>query len=57
MLIPFQAEVERVEKLVAKMQKKAGAGAGPEDNEDVVNGETALTETGGAKEPTHSRFW
>jgi hypothetical protein len=44
-----QAEIERVEKLVAKMEKK-NKGGDDDINEDAI----ADAEEGGAKEPNHS---
>lgn len=65
----MQAEIERVEKLVAKIQKKNKASAGDDDEADAdeviaeaptpVNGDViadAETEdVSGAKEPIHSK--
>ena len=51
-----QAEIERVEKLVTKMQKK-NALLAEGDDEAEADEETAVTgEDGGAKEPTHSEL-
>jgi len=46
----YQAEIERVEKLVAKMEKKNKGG-----DEDVNEDAIADAEEGGAKEPDHSK--
>lgn len=47
-----QAEIERVEKLVAKMQKKSGVLAAGDDEAQVEP-----KEGGGAKEPFHSKSY
>lgn len=47
-----QAEIERVEKLVAKMEKKNKGD--DEINEDALADADEQAEEGGAKEPNHS---
>ncbi|WWD20132.1 hypothetical protein CI109_104608 [Kwoniella shandongensis] len=50
-----KAEIERVEKLVAKLQKKNAVLTGDdEEEENDAVAEAEANETGGAKEPTHT---
>ena len=46
--------MEKVEKLVAKMQKKNGVVDGAVEGDDDALADADETETGGQKEPTHS---
>jgi hypothetical protein len=48
-----QAEIERVEKLVAKMEKK-NKGGDEDANEDAIADAEEPAEVGGAREPNHS---
>lgn len=51
----LQAEVERVEKLVAKMQKKNGAPTESESENDTSTGADEAQVKGGVHEPYHSK--
>ena len=51
--LTFQAEIDRVEKLVAKMQKKNALLA--DDDEETEADEDK--EVDGKKEPLHSAYW
>lgn len=51
----LQAEIERVEKLVAKMQKKNGAPTESESENDTSTGADEAQVKGGVHEPYHSK--